>query len=74
MVELEVSSDEPIVIRYAGADAITYEPKKRIVEVEDRHVAEFLAAVPGARRIPPPVAEPATEQADGGGSPAKEKK
>ncbi len=72
-MELEVSSDEPIVIRYAGADAITYEPKQRVVEVEDRHVAEFLAAVPGARRIPPPVAEPAAVAETVGGSPAKEK-
>lgn len=73
-MELEVSSDEPIVIRYAGANAITYEPKQRVVEVEDRHVAEFLAAVPDARRIPPPVAEPAIEKEAVGGSPAREKK
>lgn len=73
-MELEVSSDEPIVIRYAGADAVTYEPKQRVVEVEDRYVAEFLAAVPGARRIPPPVAEPAPVEEAVGGSPAKEKK
>jgi hypothetical protein len=73
VIELQVPTNDEIVISYAGLDPITYRPEKGVVEVAERHVDEFLAVVPGSGRIAPPAAEPAADEASAGGKTAKEK-
>lgn len=55
MVEIEVPDEvgPEIAVNYAG-EQVVYRPAGGVVEVEDRHRDEFLAAVAGSRvRVTP---------------------
>lgn len=62
MIRIAVPGPDKIQVSYAGNPAVTYEVVDGVVEVSERHVAEFLAAIPGSVVAPPPSAEPAPEK------------